>query len=74
MEHAVYSHPLRGSTQDLKNPEVRLLAAELLPAFYDQLKNIAQRTRSRLGGTQTLQTTALVHESWLRLQGAGQVA
>ena len=27
MEHAVLSHPLRGSTQDLKSPEVRLLAA-----------------------------------------------
>lgn len=50
------------------SPAVRLLAAELLPAFYDQLKNIAQRTRSRLGGTQTLQTTALVHEAFLRLR------
>src|SRR5690242_8587825 len=49
-------------------PEVRRLAAELLPPFYDQLKNIAQRTRSRLGGNQTLQTTALVHEAFLRLR------
>ena len=50
------------------SPAVRMLAAELLPAFYDQLKHIAQRTRSRLGGTQTLQTTALVHEAFLRLR------
>jgi RNA polymerase sigma factor (TIGR02999 family) len=50
------------------SPAVRLLAAELLPVFYDQLKNIAQRTRSRLGGNQTLQTTALVHEAFLRLR------
>jgi hypothetical protein len=49
-------------------PDVRLLAAELLPAFYDQLKNIAQRTRSRLGAHSTLQTTALVQEAYLRLR------
>jgi RNA polymerase sigma factor (TIGR02999 family) len=48
--------------------EVRLIAAELLPVFYDQLKQIAQRARSRLGGNQTLQTTALVHEAFLRLR------
>src|SRR5450756_2001701 len=49
-------------------PEIRLIAAELLPAFYDPLKHIAQRARSRLGGNQTLQTTALVHEAYLRLR------
>jgi RNA polymerase sigma factor (TIGR02999 family) len=47
---------------------VRLIAAELLPAFYDELKHIAQRARSRLGGNHTLQTTALVHEAYLRLR------
>lgn len=52
--------------------EIRLIAAELLPAFYDQLKHIAQRARSRLGGHQTLQTTALVHEAYLRLRGSGK--
>ena len=52
--------------------EVRLIAAELLPAFYDQLKHIAQRARSRLGGHQTLQTTALVHEAYLRLRHSGK--
>jgi RNA polymerase sigma factor (TIGR02999 family) len=50
------------------SPEVRHIAAELLPSFYDQLKHIAQRARSRLGGNQTLQTTALVHEAYLRLR------
>ncbi|MGH8139374.1 MAG: ECF-type sigma factor [Steroidobacteraceae bacterium] len=49
-------------------PEVRLIAAELLPAFYDELKHIAQRARARLGGNHTLQTTALVHEAYLRLR------
>jgi RNA polymerase sigma factor (TIGR02999 family) len=46
---------------------VRLLAAELLPAFYQQLRRIAHRTRARLGAGHTLQTTALVHEAYLRL-------
>src|ERR1700730_15767934 len=54
------------------SPEARLIAAELLPAFYDQLKHIAQRARSRLGGNQTLQTTALVHEAYLRLPHSGK--
>src|SRR5713101_7328862 len=55
-------------TSRTASPEARLIAAELLPAFYDQLKHIAQRARSRLGGYQTLQTTALVHEAYLRLR------
>src|ERR1700739_3621988 len=52
-------------------PEVRRIAAELLPTFYDQLKHIAQRARARLGGHYTLQTTALVHEAYLRLRQTG---
>jgi len=47
--------------------DVRRIAAELLPAFYDQLRRIAHRSRARLGGGHTLQTTALVHEAYLRL-------
>jgi RNA polymerase sigma factor (TIGR02999 family) len=54
------------------SPEARLIAAELLPTFYDQLKHIAQRARSRLGGNQTLQTTVLVHEAYLRLRHSGE--
>jgi RNA polymerase sigma factor (TIGR02999 family) len=49
-----------------------MIATELLPLFYDQLKHIAQRARSRLGGNQTLQTTALVHEAYLRLRHSGR--
>lgn len=48
-------------------PEVRLIAAELLPTFYAQLKHIAKRSRARLGAGYTMQTTALVHEAYLRL-------
>ena len=51
--------------------EVRRIAAELLPTFYDQLKHMAQRARARLGGSYTLQTTALVHEAYLRLRKSG---
>src|SRR3984893_11401670 len=54
------------------SPQARLIAGELLPVFYDQLKHIAQRARARLGGHQTLQTTALVHEAYLRLRHSGK--
>jgi RNA polymerase sigma factor (TIGR02999 family) len=55
-------------------PEVRRIATELLPTFYEQLKHIAQRARARLGGNYTLQTTALVHEAYLRLRQSGSFA
>jgi RNA polymerase sigma factor (TIGR02999 family) len=48
-------------------PEIRHIARVLLPVFYEDLKHIAHRARSRLGGNHTLQTTALVHEAFLRL-------
>jgi RNA polymerase sigma factor (TIGR02999 family) len=46
--------------------------AECLPAFYEDMRRIA---RSRLaGGHYTmLDTTALVHESFLRLRGVNQI-
>jgi RNA polymerase sigma factor (TIGR02999 family) len=47
--------------------DVRRIASELLPVFYEKLRSIAKRTRSRLGGNPTMQTTALVHEAYLRL-------
>lgn len=46
---------------------MRRIAAELLPAFYEQLRRIAKRTRVRYGAGHTMQTTALVHEAYLRL-------
>ena len=51
-------------------PEVRRLATELLPGLYADVKRIAGSQRSRLGGGATLQTTALVHEAYLRLRNA----
>jgi RNA polymerase sigma factor (TIGR02999 family) len=40
---------------------------ELLPLVYDELRLLAERQRCRWEGDQTLDTTALVHEAYLRL-------
>ena len=49
------------------------VAAEYLPRFYSELRRLA-RTRLSAGGRYTLlDTTALVHESFLRLQCAGNL-
>ncbi len=50
--------------------EVTRLADQLLPLFYADLKRIAHRERARVGAGHTLQTTALVHEAYLKLRGA----
>jgi RNA polymerase sigma factor (TIGR02999 family) len=46
---------------------IRSLADELLPIFYADLRRLAHFERSRVGGGLTLQTTALVHEAYLKL-------
>ncbi len=51
-------------------PEVRTLADHLTPLFYDDLKRLAHRERHRVGAGNTLQTTALVNEAYLKLRGA----
>jgi RNA polymerase sigma factor (TIGR02999 family) len=50
--------------------EVRGLADQLIPLFYDDLKRLAHRERTRVGAGATLQTTALVNEAYLKLRGA----
>ena len=65
-------HPLPPDAQvrleaSAASEEIRRIASELLPAFYQQLRQVARRTRARLGAGHTLQTTALVHEAFLRL-------
>ena len=47
---------------------VRRIAAVLLPDFYAQVKRMARRERARVGAGDTLQTTALANEAWLRLR------
>ena len=44
-------------------------ASELLPLVYDELRKLAARKLAREKPGQTLQTTALVHEAFLRLVG-----
>jgi len=42
---------------------------QLFPVVYDQLLEIAHGQRRRLGGAATMNTTALVHEAYLKLIG-----
>ena len=50
-------------------PAVRALADQLIPLFYDDLRRLAHRERSRVGAGATMQTTALVNEAYLKLRG-----
>jgi len=45
-------------------------AEQLLPMVYDQLKRIASLQMRREGGGRLLQTTALVHEAFLKLNNS----
>ncbi len=47
---------------------VKVLADELLPLFYEELRRIGRRERRRVGAGETLQTTALVNEAYLKLR------
>jgi RNA polymerase sigma factor (TIGR02999 family) len=49
---------------------VRALADRLVPLFYDELKRLAHRERSRVRADVTLQTTVLVNEAYLKLRSA----
>jgi len=42
---------------------------KILPLVYGELRRIARRSLNRHGPSETLQTTALVHEAYLRLTG-----
>jgi RNA polymerase sigma factor (TIGR02999 family) len=48
---------------------VPMTAEELLPLVYSELRQVAARKMAGEAPGQTLQTTALVHEAWLRLGG-----
>lgn len=45
----------------------------LMPLVYEELRRLARHQRSRHGGGQTLNTTGLVHEAYLRVVGSGAV-
>ena len=44
---------------------------ELLPLVYNELRQLAMARMAQEAAGQTLQATALVHEAWLRMVGAG---
>jgi len=48
--------------------ETKVLAEALLPVLYDDLRRLARLARRRAGSNDTLQTTALVHEAYLKLR------
>lgn len=48
--------------------------SRLVPMLYSELRQAAHRSRRRLGAGQTLRTTALVNEAFLKLAQAGQIA
>ena len=49
--------------------DTRRMAQELLPLLYEDLRRIARRERYRVSAGATMQTTALIHEAYLKLQG-----
>jgi len=57
-----------GESGDIGTPsEVKRTAEQLLPLFYEDVRRMARRERRRVGAWETLQTTALIHEAYLRL-------
>jgi RNA polymerase sigma-70 factor (ECF subfamily) len=55
----------------IPDPSTPPPAQELVPLVYDELRRIAAAYMRRERPGQTLQATALVHEAYLRLAGAG---
>ena len=45
---------------------------ELLPLVYNEMRQLAAARMAQEAAGQTLQPTALVHEAWLRMVGAGE--
>lgn len=57
---------------DLGAPvEATRMAVALIPLVYQDLRRIARRERMRVRAGATLQTTALVHEAYLKLEHLG---
>ena len=56
-----------GSETSVSNPDV---AADLFAIVYEELRRIARSQRRGAGGTATLETTALVHEVYLKLSAS----
>ena len=50
----------------------RRIAVELMPIFYQDIRRLARRERRRVSAGMTMQTTALVHEAYLKLHGSAE--
>jgi RNA polymerase sigma factor (TIGR02999 family) len=51
-------------------PTLQQTAETLLPLLYADLRRLARRARWQVSAGETLQTTALVHETYLKLRGS----
>lgn len=51
-------------------PEVVRTADQLLPLLYEDVRRLARRERRTVGSRHTLQTTAVIHEAYLKLRKA----
>lgn len=70
MSEAIEHRRIERATEKDLPPAIRALVDDLLPIFYADLKRLAHRERVRVGAGFTLETTALVHEAYLKLRGA----
>jgi len=61
------SETIRDLVEPSEQPEIVLTASALLPFLYDDLHRLARRERRNAPGD-TLQTTALIHEAYLKLR------
>jgi len=68
------SESLSAPTSDGSGGEGGADAAELLPALYAELRDVAERYMRKERSEHTLQPTALVHEAWLRLAGGRETS
>ena len=61
-----HQHTVSRLLQELRAGDRRAFE-ELLPLVYEELHELAHRQRRRWEGNETLNTTALIHEAYLRL-------
>ena len=60
--------PIPFSLQHSAAPaDIRQAAEQLLPMFYAEVRRLARHERRRVSAGDTLQTTALIHETYLKL-------
>lgn len=62
--------PGEGLSTPVESDKTLQIAEALLPILYQDLRRLARRARYRHRGQETLQTTALVHEAYLKLRSA----